>query len=95
MPYSDTVVVRAKFGREMEGIELHENGVTFRSAVPMAKGTVLEVVLCRGSILVDVEVVHCEAVLEDPRVYTIRVRYLHTSRDLVEFIAEEASKPDE
>ncbi len=52
--------MRMKFGEDMEGLELFPDGMSFRSPFPIEGGRVLEMILCRGSIVVDVMVTHCE-----------------------------------
>lgn len=92
IPYSEPVVVRPKYGQQMEGIEIHKNGIAFRSPYSLRKGHVMELVLCRGSILIDAEVVHCAAVEGETGAYAIRASYLHVSEELIEFIAEEVQQ---
>ncbi|MBI3993197.1 MAG: hypothetical protein HY342_07975 [Candidatus Lambdaproteobacteria bacterium] len=92
-PYPQSVVVRPKYGDEMEGIALHANGIAFRAPAPIPGGKVLEVILCRGSIMVDAEVVHCAPVPAEPGLFAVRARFLHASPELLEFIAEEAERP--
>ena len=91
-PYAEIVVVRPKYGDEMEGIALHANGIVFRAPAPIPGGKVLEVILCRGSIMVDAEVVQCEPVPGEPGVFAVRARYLHASPELIECIAEQVEQ---
>ena len=51
--------VRMKFGDELEGLDLLPDGLVFRAPAPLLPGKMVELILCRGSILVDAMVVHC------------------------------------
>jgi hypothetical protein len=89
---SYSVGVRAKFGDELEGIDLLPDGLVFRSPVPLQAGKTLELILCRGSILVDAIVVHCSRLKDDQGGFAIHTRYHHASEALSSLIREEVAR---
>jgi hypothetical protein len=91
-PLSYSVGVRTKFGDELEGIDLLPDGLVFRSQVPIQPGKTLELILCRGSILVDAIVVHCASLRDETGGYAIHTRYHHASEALSSLIREEVAR---
>lgn len=91
-PLSYSVGVRAKFGDDLEGIDLLPDGLVFRSPVPIQAGKTLELILCRGSILVDAIVVHCSRLKDDQGGFAIHTRYHHVSEALSSLIREEVAR---
>ena len=89
---SYAVGVRTKFGDELEGLDLLPDGLVFRSPVPIQPGKTLELILCRGSILVDAIVVHCTRLQDEPGGYAIMTRYHHISEALGSLIREEVAR---
>jgi len=89
-PY--TVGVRMKFGDELEGLDVHDDGITFRSPAPMQPGKMVELMLCNGSLLVDAVVIQCAPLRDDMGGYSIRTRYHQTSDALSSLIYEEISR---
>jgi len=89
---SYSVGVRTKFGDELEGIDLLPDGLVFRSPVPLQPGKTLELILCRGSILVDAIVVQCRRMQDDSGGFAIHTRYHHVSDALSGLIREEVAR---
>lgn len=89
-PY--TVGVRMKFGEELEGLDVHDDGVTFRSPAPMQPGKMIELMLCNGSLLVDAVVMACLPLRDDEGGYAVRTRYHQTSQALSSLIYEEITR---
>ena len=87
-----TVGVRMKFGEEQEGLAVHEDGMTFRSPAPIQPGKMVELIVCRGSILVDALVVQCTPMQDGRKGYSIRTRYHHVSEALSTLIQEEVHR---
>jgi hypothetical protein len=84
-----TVGVRLKYGEEMDGLDIQEDGLTFRAFRPMQPGQLTELILCRGSILVDAVIIHCRPIPEVPGTFRVQVRYHEASRALSALIREE------
>ncbi len=89
-PY--TVGVRMKFGEELEGLDVHDDGVTFRSPAAMQPGKMIELMLCNGSLLVDAVVIQCLPLRDDEGGYAVRTRYHQTSQALSSLIYEEITR---
>ena len=89
-PY--TVGVRMKFGEELEGLDVHDDGVTFRSPAPIQPGKMVELMLCNGSLLVDAVVIQCLPLRDDEGGYAVRTRYHQTSEALSSLIYEEITR---
>jgi hypothetical protein len=89
-PY--TVGVRMKFGDELEGLDVHDDGVTFRSGAPMQPGKMIELMLCNGSLLVDAVVIHCAPLRDGEGGFAVRTRYHQTSQALSSLIYEEITR---
>ena len=89
-PY--TVGVRMKFGEELEGIDAHDDGVTFRSPTYIQPGKMIELMLCNGSLLVDAVVIQCSQLRDDEGGYAVRARYHQTSQALSSLIFEEITR---
>jgi hypothetical protein len=87
-----TVGVRTKFGDELEGLDMLPDGLVFRSSVPLQPGKTLELILCRGSILVDAIVVQCTRLRDEQSGYAIHTRYHHVSDALSSLIREEVAR---
>jgi hypothetical protein len=91
-PLSYSVGVRTKFGDELEGIDLLPDGMVFRSPIPLQPGKTLELIVCRGSILVDAIVVHCSRLKDEQGGFAIHTRYHHVSEALSSLIREEVAR---
>jgi hypothetical protein len=95
---SFSVGVRTKFGEELEGIDLLSDGMVFRSPAQIQPGRLLELIVCRGSILVDAIVVQSTPLRDGSGAYAIHTRYQHVSDALNSLIREEvarqSSRPD-
>lgn len=89
-PY--TVGVRMKFGEELEGLDVHDDGVTFRSTAPMQPGKMIELMLCNGSLLVDATVIHCIPIRDSEGGFAVRTRYHQTSQALSSLIYAEITR---
>jgi hypothetical protein len=89
-PY--TVGVRMKFGEEFEGLDAHDDGVTFRSPAPIQPGKMIELMLCNGSLLVDAVVIQCTPLRDDEGGFAVRTRYHQTSLALSSLIFEEITR---
>ncbi len=89
---SYSVGVRTKFGDEAEGIDLLPDGLVFRSPTPLQPGKTLELILCRGSILVDAIVVQCSRLQDESGGFAIHTRYHHVSDALGSLIREEVAR---
>jgi hypothetical protein len=84
--------VRMKFGDEHEGLDLLPDGLVFRSDAPLQPGKMVELILCRGSILVDAMVVHCTRLQDESGGFAIHTRYHHVSDALGSLIREEVAR---
>jgi hypothetical protein len=81
-----------KFGEELEGLDAHEDGVTFRSPTAMQPGKMIELILCNGSLLVDAMVIQCTPLRDAEGGYAVRTRYHQTSQALSSLIHEEITR---
>lgn len=91
-PLSYSLGVRTKFGDELEGLDVLPDGLVFRSPVPLQPGKTLELILCRGSILVDAIVVQCGRLQDESGGFAIHTRYHHVSEALGSLIREEVAR---
>ena len=66
--YHVPIVVRMKYGEELNGIRSHEDGVSFHSPSPIPEGKLVELILCGGTILVDAEIAECRPILDRRRI---------------------------
>jgi hypothetical protein len=87
-----SVGVRAKFGDELEGLDMLPDGLVFRSPVALQPGKTLELILCRGSMLVDAIVVQCTRLRDEQGGFAIHTRYHHVSEALASLIREEVAR---
>jgi hypothetical protein len=81
-----------KFGEELEGLDVHDDGVTFRSPTPIQPGKMVELMLCNGSLMVDAVVIQCQPQRDDEGGYAVRTRYHQTSQALSSLIYEEITR---
>lgn len=86
------VGVHIKLGERLEGLEVFDDGITFRSPVSIQGGRIIELVLCKGAVLVDAMVVGCVPLRDESGGYAIRARYHKTSHALNELIREELAR---
>ena len=86
------IVVRMKYGDELYGMRVFEDGVAFHSPSPIPTGRLVELVLCNGTLVVDAEIVACDSIIEELGGFAIRARYLDTSTELHALITEELSR---
>jgi hypothetical protein len=91
-PLSYSLGVRMKFGDELEGLDLLPDGLVFRSPSPMMPGKMIELILCRGSILVDAMVVHSAPLNDESGGFAIHTRFHHVSEALHSLIREEVAR---
>lgn len=84
--------VRMKFGDELEGLNLLPDGLVFRSPAPLMPGKMVELILCRGSILVDAMVVRCSPLNDETGGYAVHTRFHHISDALGSLIREEVAR---
>ena len=91
-PMSYSLGVRMKFGEELEGLDLLPDGLVFRSPSPMMPGKMIELILCRGSILVDAMVVHSTPMSDSTGGFAIHTRFHHVSEALISLIREEVAR---
>ena len=91
-PMSYSLGVRMKFGEELEGLDLLPDGLVFRSPGPMMPGKMIELILCRGSILVDAMVVHSTPMSDVSGGFAIHTRFHHVSEALISLIREEVTR---
>lgn len=87
-PYPFAVSVRTKLGDDLEGLEAHGDGISFRSPRPLEGGQVVELVICRA-ILVEAEVVGCVPMPDRAEGHWVRARFRGTSPALNQLISEE------
>ena len=90
--YSVPIIVRMKYGSELNGIRSHEDGVSFHSSSPIPEGKMVELILCGGTILVDAEIVECRPIIDSLGGFALRAKYVHASEDMRELIAEEVGR---
>ena len=91
-PLSYSLGVRMKFGDELEGLDLLPDGLVFRSPGPLMPGKMIELILCRGSILVDAMVIHCAPLDDESGGFAIHTRFHHVSEALISLIREEVAR---
>jgi hypothetical protein len=91
-PLSYALGVRMKFGDELEGLELLPDGLVFRAPAPLLPGKMVELILCRGSILVDAMVVHCAPLTDEAGGFAVHTRFHHVSDALSGLIREEVAR---
>ncbi|MFI5400669.1 MAG: hypothetical protein ACHQZQ_06430 [SAR324 cluster bacterium] len=84
--------VRMKFGDELEGLELLPDGLVFRAPAPLLPGKMVELILCRGSLLVDAMVVHCAPLDDEAGGFAVHTRFHHVSDALGLLIREEVAR---
>jgi hypothetical protein len=90
--YQVPIVVRLKYGAELNGMQVHQDGVAFHSPSPIAVGKLVELILCGGSILVDAEIIECVQLSGQPAGFGIRAKYHEASDDMRELIAHEVRR---
>lgn len=86
-----TVTVGDRMGEELEGLEAHLDGVSFRSPRPILGGEVIHLIL-HHTILVDAEVVGCARLTTQEGGYWVRARFVETSRELNSLICAELNR---
>lgn len=89
-PYPLPVGVRATMGEEMVGMEIFEDGLSFRSAYPYPCGKTLELILCKGAIVVDAEVLNCQSLPDERGGFVVRARYVDATREIQQLVCREA-----
>jgi len=89
-PYS--VGVRMKFGDDLPALDIHPDGLTFRSPVGIQPGKIVELILCNGSIMVDAIIIQSLAIRDDEGGYAVRARYHHASEALTSLIFAEINR---
>lgn len=90
-PYAFTVSVRTRLGDDLEGLEAHGDGISFRSPRPLEGGQLIELTICRA-ILVEAEVVGCATLADRDQGYWVRARFHHTSPAFAELICTELKR---
>ncbi len=85
------IAIRMKFGDELYGMRVYEDGVTFHSTSPIPVGKTVELILCGGAIVVDAEIVECDPIIDSLGGFAIRTRYAQPSADVRALITEELS----
>ena len=90
-PYAFTVGVRARLGENLEGLEAHGDGISFRSPEPLEGGLKLELVICHA-ILVEATVVGCALMPGEVNGYWVRARFNQNSPALNALICEELTR---
>jgi hypothetical protein len=90
-PYAFSVGVRTRLGEDLEGLEAHGDGVSFRSPRPIEGGQRVELIICRA-ILVEAEVVGCAPLGGDDGGFWVRARFHNTSPALNHLICEELNR---
>ncbi len=91
-PHKLPVAVRMKFGDELFSMKVYEDGVSFKCTSPIPVGKTVELILCGGAIVVDAEVVECDAIIDSVGGFSIRTRYAQPSADVRALITEELSR---
>ena len=91
-PLSYALGVRMKFGDELEGLDLLPDGLVFRAPAPLLPGKMVELILCRGSILVDAMIVHCAPLMDEQGGFAVHTRFHHISEALSSLIREEVAR---
>ena len=86
------IAVRVKFGDELHGMRVYEDGVTFHSTSPIPVGKTVELILCDGAIVVDAEIVECDPIIDGLAGFAIRTRYAQSSADMRALITEELTR---
>ena len=90
-PYAFTVGVRTRMGEDLEGLEAHGDGISFRSPRPIDGGQIVELVICHA-ILVEARVVGCALMPGEEGGYWVRARFHQTSPALNRLICEELNR---
>lgn len=90
--YPFTVGVRLHLGERMGGLEVFDDGISFRSPTAIPGGQIIELILGHGAVLVDAMVVGCVPITDDEGGYAIRARYHKTSEALNALINEEFTR---
>jgi hypothetical protein len=90
-PIAFSVSVRTSLGDNLEGLEAHGDGVSFRSPELIEGGRVIEMVICHA-IVVEAEVVGCAPLSGDDGGYWVRARFHNTSPALGALICEELNR---
>jgi hypothetical protein len=90
-PYAFSVGVRTKLGDDLEGLEAHGDGISFRSPKPIDGGQIIELVICRA-ILVEARIVGCALMPGESGGYWVRARFHQTSPTLSRLISEELNR---
>ena len=86
--YPFVVTVGSRSGEELEGLEAHPDGVSFRSPRPILGGEVIQLIL-HQTILVDAQVVGCAPLSTREGGYWVRARFHETSQELNGLIYKE------
>jgi hypothetical protein len=90
-PTPFTVQVRTALGDEMEGLEAHGDGISFRSPRPFHGNEAIELVICRA-VLVDACVVGCTLMPGEENSYWVRARFQDTTPAMNELICGEVNR---
>jgi hypothetical protein len=90
-PYAFFVEVRTRLGENLEGLEAHGDGISFRSPEPILGGRLIELVIC-GAILVQAMVVGCAPMPGEADGYWVRARFHNTPSALKRLICEELNR---
>lgn len=90
-PFAFTVGVRTKLGEDLEGLEAHGDGISFRSPRPLDGGQLIELIICHA-ILVEARVVGCALMPGESSSYWVRARFHQTSPALNHMICDELNR---
>ena len=86
--YPFVVAVGNRAGEELEGLEAHHDGVSFRSPRPILGGEIIQMIL-HQTILIDAQVVGCAPLSTREGGYWVRARFHDTTRELNTLIFKE------
>jgi len=94
-PYPMVVGIRPLNAEEMTGLEMYEDGISFRSPHPMDGGKMVEVVLCHGKLVMEAEISHCKPLHDDQGGFVVRARFLNPSQEISNLLCEELAQGEE
>ena len=86
--YPFVVAVGSRTGEDLEGLEAHHDGVSFRSPRPILGGEMIQLIL-HQTILIDAQVVGCAPLSTREGGYWVRARFHETTKELNTLIYKE------
>ena len=88
-PFPFVIGVRPHYAENMTGLELFQDGLSFRSTHPIPHNKVVELVLCQGHMVIEAVITHCQAMYDERGGFAIRAKTITPNMDLQQLMALE------